>query len=113
MGCSPWGHKDLDMTEPLTHSLFHVTIYMFNMFRIRGKEGKFQHRHNFIKRNQTNSTTEKTVFEIKFSLLPPERMVKIVTDHNSLELGKNIIYITKTKVLKISETCGCKEELMN
>ena len=53
------------MTEPLTHSLFHVTIYMFNMFRIRGKEGKFQHLHNFIKRNQTNSTTEKTVFEIK------------------------------------------------
>jgi len=50
--------------------------------------------------------------KLNYSLLPPERMVKIVTDHNSLELGKNIRYITKTKVLKISETCGCKEELM-
>ena len=58
-GLQSMGSQRLDMTEPLTHSLFHVTIYMFTMFRIKGKEGIFQHRHNFIKRNQTNSTTEK------------------------------------------------------
>ena len=34
------------------------------MFRIRGKEGKFQHRHNFIKRNQILQL-KNIVFEIK------------------------------------------------
>ena len=36
------------------------------MFRIRGKDGKFQHRHNFIKRNQTEILQLKnTISEIK------------------------------------------------
>ena len=36
-------------------------------------------------------------------------MVKIVTDHNSLEVRINTRYITKTKVLKTPETCGIDE----
>ena len=36
-------------------------------------------------------------------------MVKIVTDHNSLEVRKITRFITKTKVLKTPETCGIDE----
>lgn len=43
-----------------------VILNMFNMFRIRGKGGRFQHRENFFKRNQTEILQLKnTRFEIK------------------------------------------------
>lgn len=31
----------------------YVLLNKFNMFRVRGKAGEFQHRHDSIKKNQT------------------------------------------------------------
>ena len=56
VGCSPWGHKELDTTEQLTHTHTHT------------------HTHTRVKEPKNGSSSQETPGEarIRFLLEPPE-----------------------------------------
>ena len=62
MGCSPWGHKELDTTERLTHTYTHTHTHTHT---VRRNMSKKRTGNNGVVKAKDNSMKEEVVNSIK------------------------------------------------